>query len=920
MGLIVKLVNKYCIGFNSIQTWYYYKETNYTNVSGIIIMENIILDSIDAEIYMIDPKTHSLIYVNRKMAERLGLPVTDTLQGVSGPDGSLPGTDAPQGVPGPDGLSGPVESNISCAGTRRVPTGLTGVKCWDLVYDDQGEQCPFCPLRHMGAVPELPYHWESYNKKNGRYYQNVSRMIDLPDGRKAQLTHSTDVTGIKELLLSLENKRNDYLSRMSHEILTPMNAIIGMSKIASATNDVAKIKNCLLRVDDASKQLLAIINNLIDISRLEADKLELVISNVHLENLLIEVCAEVMARANEKAQEFQVVIDRDVPTVFRTDGQRLSQVITHLLLNAVKFTPVGGKISLRASLSEDAAECGPATGGDDSGTCICFSISDTGIGITEQDMGRLFAAFEQADGSMTRTHSGVGLGLAIARRLVLLLGGDISVESEPNAGSAFTFNIKAGAADNAGGHTSIHNLAGVSLNILYADGNKEARDFFGMLMREYGVRYKCVEDGFAAIDSIERAISEQKPFTILFADLRMPHMNGIDTVRQIRQKFEEPPVVVLMAGVEWNMIEQAAEEAGIHYFITKPLFPSTIIDNINQIVGPPKQYAEGADNYGAGGLGLLRSAAGTGAVPDFSSRRILLVDDVAANNEIIAAYLEPTGAQLDYARGGIEAIGLYCESPHKYDMILMDLHMPEMDGFETAINIRLLEDGGEGRVTILALTAEVFEKDIARCRQSGMDGHIRKPVSEGRLYKKLSEYLLAGTTRDGSVAIGADSAAAEAGILAGSIVYASDNTQDTITYRENTPINANSWQSPGGFDDYSKYLPVFDVAEAMKNLRYIRRLYLTMLASLKTSPIFDDVKKAMKKWDFNAIGESAQACKRVAQKLCLPELIGVIDQIEAISRHKIKQPEVIDAFIAASGNIFSRLDDLIETFDREANT
>ncbi|MCL2058477.1 MAG: response regulator [Oscillospiraceae bacterium] len=799
-------------------------------------MEKIILDNIDDGIYISDLNTYRLLYINRALSERRGLAgiVCDALGNTEDAPAvhvitppSTPTTPPAANVHASTTASHTTNANATATSTPTpatdsapastyAPASGAAAQCWQVLYPGLDAPCADCPRAEllanrdsMLATDGEQAQWESFDSASNRYYKNMSRIVTLPDGRQAQLVHSSEITEVRERLVRVENAKNDYMSRMSHEILTPMNAIVGMSKIAGATSDMAKIKNCLLKIDEASKQLLGIISSIVDISRLEADRLQLAYSNVRLEQMLIEVCAETMARANEKGQDFQVVIDRDVPPVFRTDGQRLAQVILHLLLNAVKFTPAGGSIHLRAKLDK----C------DERRVGIVFTVSDDGVGISPKDMEHLFDAFEQVDGTRTRAHGGIGLGLAVARRLVRLLGGDITVVSEPNKGSVFTLNIIAETAGDKTARSTINKPADMELSILYADGNEEARDYFGMLMREYGIPYMCVESGFAALDSIERAKADNNPFSIIFVDMRMQHLNGVETIRQVHSKFGDEPVAVLMAGVEWDIIEQVAEEAGIRYFLPKPLFPSKIIDTINQIIGPqntchiaPDAVTDAAPNaapnvapdaainaapnatsnaapntalddasaiadaaadvasnaHAAGGASSVNAAGDTAAgtssyaavynladaghnapAPDFSKKRILLVDDVAVNRDIIAVYLAPTGVALDYARGGMEAIAMYCENPSEYDMILMDLHMPDMDGCEATINIRTFENAGGGGVPILALTAEIFEKDVARCRLAGMNGYLQKPVSQWRLLDKLSEIFSHGRHASG---------------------------------------------------------------------------------------------------------------------------------------------------------------------------
>ena len=411
-------------------------------------MEKYIIDNIDSSIYVAEPGSYRLVFSNRRRAGAMG----EDAAGAAAEEAAGPASDA---------------------------------KCWNIMFGGGREgPCGFCPYKKLAEAPDEPVVWESEDDSSGKAFHNVSRLIKTPDGRDGIMTQSTDITGYRDRIARIESAKIDYMSRMSHEILTPMNAIVGMSAIAGATDDMQKIKDCLKKIDGASKQLLDIINDIQDISKLEEDRLSLAYENFSLLELLKRISAKISGLAAQKNQEFKVGLDRRAPAAIRTDMQRLSQVIAHLLQNAVKFTPDGGKIRLDVSLS------GYVGGRGNKRADIKFIVSDTGIGIPDGKQSGLFDAFEQVDGTKSRAYGGVGLGLAIARRLVALLGGDIRAESGPDGGSVFTFNIVAevgeGENTDGAGVGDIENIDGadsVNSEILtnnidfctcYADGSNEA--------------------------------------------------------------------------------------------------------------------------------------------------------------------------------------------------------------------------------------------------------------------------------------------------------------------------------------------------------------------------------------------------------------------------------------------------------------
>jgi signal transduction histidine kinase/CheY-like chemotaxis protein len=508
----------------------------------------------------------------------------------------------------------------------------------------------------------------------------------------------------------------DFLSNMSHEIRTPMNAIIGMTSIGHAASDIERKNYAFGKIEAASSHLLGVINDILDMSKIEANKLELSYEEFDFEKMLQKVVNVVNFRVEEKRQSFTVHIDRHIPQILIGDDQRLAQVIANLLSNAVKFTPEHGSVKLRATLeSEDETAC-----------TVRVEVQDSGIGISEEQQSRLFGSFQQAEAGTSRKFGGTGLGLAISKRIVEMMNGRIWIESELGHGAIFGFAVKClrGAAQDRQSMLS-PGVNRKNIRVLAVDDAEEIREFF--LDTALGMNIKCdvAENGDAAVSIIEK----NGPYDMYFVDWRMPGMDGVELARRIREKQTAQSTVILISAAEWSVIEDDAKAAGIDRFMPKPLFPSAIADCLNECLGVKPYEEERTD---------AREEV------DFSGVRLLVAEDVEINREILAALLEPTRLAIDYAENGLEAVRIYGDAPERYDLIFMDVQMPKMDGYEATKRIRALAGPAAQSVPIIAMTANVFREDIDRCLASGMNDHIGKPLDFGEVIDKLTQYLGTG--------------------------------------------------------------------------------------------------------------------------------------------------------------------------------
>jgi CheY-like chemotaxis protein/two-component sensor histidine kinase len=494
-----------------------------------------------------------------------------------------------------------------------------------------------------------------------------------------------------------------------------MNAIIGMTAIAKTSSDIERKDYCLGKIEDASTHLLGVINDILDMSKIEANKLDLSTENFNFEGMLRKVVNVINFRVEEKQQDLTVHIDRNIPRFLIGDDQRLAQVITNLLSNAVKFTPEQGVIRLDAQLLEE-----------ENGLCtLRIAVSDTGIGVSEEQQAHLFTSFRQADSSISRKFGGTGLGLAISKRIVELMGGRIWLESEPGKGSVFAFTVRAERGREEPDDAVLYGVKRKPARVLAVDDMPEIRAYFEEIARGFGIACDTAADGPEAIGMME----EKGPYDMYFVDLRMPGMSGMELSRRIKERGGDAPVV-LMSAADRSTIEEEAKDAGADRFLPKPLFPSAVADCISEC-------------FGAGNAAGLREVQND-AAGCFAERRILLAEDVEINREIVLALLAPTMLAIDCAENGAEALRMFGAAPDRYDMIFMDVQMPEMDGYEATRRIRALDAPRAKDIPIVAMTANVFREDVERCLAAGMNDHVGKPLDLNAVLKKLYKFLPVG--------------------------------------------------------------------------------------------------------------------------------------------------------------------------------
>ncbi len=570
---------------------------------------------------------------------------------------------------------------------------------------------------------------QSYAFENGgKTYACETTCLYHKDGSiSGVLGVALDVTEMKAMQTKLEAAieeaqranaaKTDFLSRMSHEIRTPMNAIIGMNEIAKKSDDPARIQYCLAKIEQASRQLLSLINDILDLSKIEAGKMEISEGPFDYEQVLKAALNVVQGRIEEKKLDFAFDLEGLCSRTLISDELRLTQVLINLLTNAVKFTPDYGKITLKSRFLNGTKE----------GALLRVSVKDTGIGISLEEQAKLFRSFEQADGSITRRFGGTGLGLAICKRIVGMMGGRIWVESVPGERATFIFEIPVKFGEiTEKVKKLLPDTRGV--RILVVDDSPEALEYALQIIRGFQMQCDGAKDGWEALELVKQAAKAGTHYDIIFLDWRMPGIDGIATAEEIRRLVSSDTVVIMISVADWSDLQEEATHSGLRYFLPKPLLPSTLLETIVDILGKTETNTRNPVDYEE-------------ETYNWTDKKILIAEDIEINREIISSLLEPTGVKLSFAENGSEAVELFSVSEQDFDVILMDLQMPGMDGYEATRRIRASETKNAKEIPILAMTANAFLEDVERCLAAGMNSHVAKPIDVDDLLSKLDFFL-----------------------------------------------------------------------------------------------------------------------------------------------------------------------------------
>lgn len=524
-------------------------------------------------------------------------------------------------------------------------------------------------------------------------------------------------SALQEAMLTAERAntaKSEFLSRMSHEIRTPLNAIIGMTTIAGASvKDPSRVEDCLSKIVFSSKHLLMLINDVLDMSKIESSKMELQKEPFDIFEVINGFVSTVYAQAKAKRIDFQETMEGfGAETVFVGDSLRLNQILFNLSSNAIKFTAPGGTI--RLEVSRLAVRSTTDT--------LRFTLSDTGIGMNKDTIGRIFQPFEQADASIAKRFGGTGLGMSITKNLVEMMGGCIHIESEPGVGTTCIVDLPFKRGKEYRGTEP--DFEKECLRALIVDDEQQVCEQAAILLNKIKIGTEWTLSGAEAVERVKKMHCEGQDFDICLVDWKMPDMDGVEVTRRVRREAGDDIPIIMISAYDISEVEKEAKEAGVNGFLQKPLYRSSVYAAIKEAVAHSHQLSAEDEEMSAGLL--------------LEGRRLLVAEDNALNQEIAEALLRMNGAAVDCVDDGQQAVEIFLASKQgDYDAILMDVQMPVMNGYEAAKKIRASRHPLALTIPIIATTANAFSDDISAALASGMDAHVSKPLDIDELCRVL---------------------------------------------------------------------------------------------------------------------------------------------------------------------------------------
>ncbi|MEE0577798.1 MAG: response regulator, partial [Faecalibacterium sp.] len=540
--------------------------------------------------------------------------------------------------------------------------------------------------------------------------------MDVSQEKKAEIESHKALKDAYRAAENASRAKTEFLSNMSHDIRTPMNAIVGLTAIAGANIESQdRVVECLGKITKSSRHLLGLINEVLDMARIESGRISLAEEDFSLPELVDNLLTLTKPAIDEHHHQLEVHIEHIEHEAVCGDSLRIQQVFVNLMSNAVKYTPDGGNITLTIKEKPNGfSELG----------CYEFSIEDNGIGMTPEFQKIMFEPFSRADDHRTTKVQGTGLGMAIARNIVNLMNGDIQVESAPNKGTKITVTVYLKLQENE----KEQEKELLDLPVLVVDDDKTCCESTVATLQEIGIAGEWVLTGKEAVERCAARHKTGRDYFAVILDWKMPEIDGIATARKIRERVGEDVTIIILTSFDFSEIEEEARAAGVNAFMAKPLFRSRLTATLRQFTSGKKE--ENARNY-------LEDFA----KENYAGKRILLVEDNELNREIATEIIGMTGVTIDSAENGKIAVEKVMEAPEKwYDLIFMDIQMPIMNGYEATAAIRALA-GSRGKVPIIAMTANAFAEDVQLAKNTGMNEHIAKPLDLNKLNDVLKQWL-----------------------------------------------------------------------------------------------------------------------------------------------------------------------------------
>ncbi|MBQ6517348.1 MAG: response regulator [Anaerolineaceae bacterium] len=583
----------------------------------------------------------------------------------------------------------------------------TGKMTYDVTYRLKTKNQGWRWFHAMGRLTRRP---------DGSPITYIGIFVDITHQREMEQTLAKQQEALKTALAQAEEAnaaKTSFLSSMSHEIRTPMNAIIGLNTIVLKDPALSEeTRDRLEKIGGSAKHLLSLINNILDMSRIESGRLTIKNEEFSLREILEQINTMINSQCQEKGLSYECRINGKVNDYYIGDDMKLKQVIINILGNAVKFTPEGGKVTFIVELMaifEDKAT-------------LRFIMQDNGIGMDKDYLPKVFDPFSQEDESKTNKYGSTGLGMAITKNIVEVMNGNISVESEKGVGTTFTVTVTLKTSDKQAHEGS--EVRPQDLRVLIIDDDPVSCEHSRLVLEEVGIVSDSCLSGAEALEMLALARARMESYNLILVDLKMPEQDGVAVTRKIREQFNDESTIIILTAYSWDDVMMEAIDAGVDSFIAKPLFASSVLDEFTLAI--QRRLAAHKEIHKA----------------DLTGRRVLLAEDMAINAEIMIDILSLRDVEADHAENGQIAVDMFAQSEvGTYSAILMDVRMPVMNGLEAAAAIRALDRADAKSIPIIALTANAFDEDVQRSLQAGMNAHLTKPVESDLLFETLEQLI-----------------------------------------------------------------------------------------------------------------------------------------------------------------------------------